>query len=107
MKENMEEPKQLVDHDPDHTLIPASLGALDPSPRFGVPATAKGSGSFSALPEADLGPELSPEPNNITKVVDVGPPPDGGKEAWLVVLGGFLLMYTSFGLSEFASAFPT
>jgi hypothetical protein len=36
----------------------------------------------------------------LSKTDPLGPPPNGGKEAWLVVLGGFLLMYVSFGYSE-------
>lgn len=41
---------------------------------------------------------------NISEVdlVTIDPPPDGGRTAWLVVLGGFLLMFTSFGFSEFS-----
>ena len=35
-------------------------------------------------------------------LVIIDPPPDGGRTAWLVVLGGFLLMFTSFGFSEFS-----
>ena len=39
---------------------------------------------------------------NISEVdlVIIDTPPDGGRTAWLVVLGGFLLMFTSFGFSE-------
>jgi hypothetical protein len=36
------------------------------------------------------------------EMVIVETPPDGGRKAWLVVLGGFLLMFTSFGFSEFS-----
>ena len=38
--------------------------------------------------------------NSEVDLVIVDPPPDGGRTAWLVVLGGFLLMFTSFGFSE-------
>lgn len=37
----------------------------------------------------------------LSKAESLGPPPNGGREAWLVVLGGFLLMYVSFGYSKF------
>ncbi|KAI9632849.1 putative transporter [Dioszegia hungarica] len=48
------------------------------------------------LSSADVGrDEKSPTPVAIPSAV--GPPPDGGRDAWLVVLGGFLLMYVSFG----------
>lgn len=54
------------------------------------------------------GPNPDPIPHSIssteiktpTEVGGVGPPPDGGREAYLVVLGGFLLMYVSFGFSK-------
>jgi len=31
---------------------------------------------------------------------DVGPPPDGGRQAWLTVLAGFLQQFCIFGMSE-------
>ena len=46
--------------------------------------------------------DVKSTPSSPVPVVTIGPPPDGGKEAWLVVLGGFILMYVSFGFSEFA-----
>lgn len=30
--------------------------------------------------------------------VDIGPPPDGGREAWLCVTGTFLQLFCVFGL---------
>lgn len=32
--------------------------------------------------------------------LDIGPPPDGGKEAWLCIAGCFLHLFCVFGLSE-------
>lgn len=37
--------------------------------------------------------------------IDIGPPPDGGKEAWLCIAGCFLHLFCVFGLSE--SPVPT
>lgn len=31
---------------------------------------------------------------------DVGPPPDGGAQAWMCVAGSFLMQFVQFGLSE-------
>jgi hypothetical protein len=31
---------------------------------------------------------------------DIGPPPDGGRQAWLTVLAGFLQQFCIFGMSE-------
>lgn len=46
-----------------------------------------------------------PEPGDLERPftgvpLDVGPPPDGGREAWLCVAGTFLQLFTVFGLSE-------
>ena len=32
---------------------------------------------------------------------DIGPPPDGGREAWLCVLGAFFAVFCIFGFSMF------
>lgn len=32
--------------------------------------------------------------------LDIGPPPDGGKDAWLCIAGCFLHLFCVFGLSE-------
>lgn len=49
---------------------------------------------------ASEGDNVSATDPTKVKPAELGPPPDGGREAWLVVLGGFFLMYTSFGFSE-------
>lgn len=36
---------------------------------------------------------------------DVGPPPDGGLEAWLCILGGMLQMFCVFGFCECLTEF--
>ena len=35
--------------------------------------------------------------DHTSTVTDYGPPPDGGREAWLVVVGGFCTVFASFG----------
>lgn len=57
--------------------IPDSLHAT-PAPGNGIPDLEKS-------PQAELDPN------------DLGPPPDGGFEAWLVVAGGFCTVFASFG----------
>jgi hypothetical protein len=35
--------------------------------------------------------------------MDIGPPPDGGREAWLCVLSTFLLLFCIHGVGEYHS----
>lgn len=51
----------------------------------------------------DGAPGSEPGPKRPTIPIvaaNIGPPPDGGLEACLVVLGGFSLMFVSFGFSK-------
>jgi hypothetical protein len=57
-------------------------------------------GSRDSPDKADVDNSISHGSNVAMLIVE--PPPDGGRKAWLVVLGGFLLMFTSFGFSEFS-----
>lgn len=38
---------------------------------------------------------------------ELGPPPDGGREAWLVVMSAFFLSMTIYGFGGFESASPS
>lgn len=46
--------------------------------------------------------QLSDNPEIVQQLAvnDVGPPPDGGKEAWLCVAGAFFAIFCLFGFSE-------
>jgi hypothetical protein len=41
----------------------------------------------------------------VIQELDIGPPPEGGREAWLVVISAFFVLFCVFGFSE--SKFPT
>ena len=45
-------------------------------------------------------PILSPVPTLPSTGVSVDGPPDGGREAWLVVVGAAAIMFCTFGFSE-------
>ncbi|WJG35776.1 uncharacterized protein FOBCDRAFT_139942 [Fusarium oxysporum Fo47] len=54
-------------------------------------------------PPSQLGryTEKQLQPRDCT-TTDLGPPPDGGREAWLVVAGGFCANFASFGWINYA-----
>jgi hypothetical protein len=47
----------------------------------------------------DFEKSIQPQPNEQLHKADSlpGPPPDGGFDAWLAVLGGFCIVFASFG----------
>jgi len=45
----------------------------------------------------DVEKTTGPAPLNNPASNELGPPPDGGREAWMVVLGGFCTVFSSFG----------
>lgn len=68
----------------------------NPDPIISPPAT-----EFRNTPEKADVDNLNADNSEVDLVI-IDPPPDGGRTAWLVVLGGFMLMFTSFGFSEFS-----
>ncbi len=42
----------------------------------------------------------------LARHLSVDPPPDGGKEAWLVILGAWLVLFVEFGICECAPWSP-
>lgn len=49
--------------------------------------------------ELGLDRQITPTPNPARDkaVLDAGPPPDGGRDAWLCVAGSFLVLFCVFG----------
>ncbi|UKZ53021.1 hypothetical protein TrVGV298_006808 [Trichoderma virens] len=47
--------------------------------------------------DVEKAPQQQQEQQDASTGPDFGPPPDGGMEAWLVVLGGFCSVFASFG----------
>lgn len=50
-------------------------------------------------PSAELQPPSVPDPT-LAVEPDIGPPPDGGRDAWLCILGAFCLVFCIIGFSE-------
>jgi len=67
----------------------------------GEKTTSNRSSATLSAPEADHATE-PPKPS--TSGVDPASFPDGGLEAWLAVLGGFMALFVSFGMKIVTSA---
>jgi hypothetical protein len=84
--------------DPEHTATPDGVDLFGTVSRRSH-LSQDGDAAVTGVPEmAALEPTLSGA--TVPTHPDVGPPPDGGLEAWLCILGGLLQMFCVFGFCK-------
>ena len=71
--------------------------ASDQKPSNEFPPDSGSENPNSELAPVDCEKSIPPNPEEKLAEPSPGPPPDGGLEAWLVVMGGFCTVFASFG----------
>ena len=85
----------------DVELSPMPHLPLTPT-KTAIPTRSAGAADVPDGGPSDLERQATPDPDVLSQIAidDEGPPPDGGLEAWLVVVGAGLCTFCIFGFSE-------